>query len=68
MSDKRRDGPWLEAVARSRGIELSPERADELAAAAAPILTGFDELVAELAVDDDIEEFSRLLAAQRTRE
>lgn len=67
MTGRRRDGAWLEAVARSRGIELTPERADELAAAAEPILEAFDELVCELAVDDDIDDFRRVLAAERRR-
>lgn len=61
----RCDGEWLQAVARSRGIELSAERAEELAAAAAPILRSFDELVAELAVDDDVDDFQCALAAER---
>lgn len=67
MSGRRRDGAWLEAVARSRGIELSPARADELAAAAEPILKAFDELVAELTVDDDLDDFRRVLASERRR-
>ena len=61
-----RDGAWLQAVAASRGIELTRERAAELAAAAAPTLTRFGELVSELAVDDDVDEFQRVLAAERT--
>ena len=65
MTGRRRDGTWLEAIARSRGIELTSERADELAAAAEPILEAFDELVSELAVDDDIDDFRRVLAAER---
>jgi hypothetical protein len=71
MSDaaagKRRDGPWLQAVARSRGIDLSDDRAAELAAAAAATLGRFDALVGELAVDDDIDDFRRLLDAGRER-
>jgi hypothetical protein len=67
VTRRLRDGAWLEAVARSRGIELAPRRADELAAAADPILKAFDELVSELAVDDDIDEFRRVLAAERRR-
>jgi len=67
LSGRRRDGAWLEAVARSRGIELSPARADELAAAAEPILKAFDELVAELTVDDDLDDFRRVLASERRR-
>jgi hypothetical protein len=67
LTGRRRDGPWLEAIARSRGIELTPERADELAAAAEPILEAFDELVSELTVDDDIDDFRRVLAAERRR-
>jgi hypothetical protein len=68
VTGRRRDGAWLEAVARSRGIELAPGRADELAAAAEPILKAFDELVSELTVDDDIDEFRRLLAAEHRRQ
>jgi len=67
LKGRRRDGAWLEAVARSRGIELSPGRADELAGAADPILKAFDELVSELTVDDDLDEFGRVLAAERRR-
>jgi hypothetical protein len=67
LSGRRRDGAWLEAVARSRGIELSPARAKELAAAAEPILKAFDELVAELTVDDDLDDFRRVLASERGR-
>ena len=65
MTGRRRDGAWLQAVARSRGIELPRGRADDLAAAAAPILNAFDELVSELMVDDDIDDFRRVLAAER---
>jgi hypothetical protein len=65
VTGRRRDGAWLEAVARSRGIELAPGRADELAGAAEPILKAFDELVSELTVDDDIDDFRRVLAAER---
>jgi len=67
LTGRRRDGAWLEAIARARGIELTPERADELAAAAEPILQAFDELVSELTVDDDVDEFRRVLAAERRR-
>jgi hypothetical protein len=65
LTGRRRDGAWLQAVARSRGIELPLDRADDLAAAAEPILSAFDELVSELAVDDDIDDFRRVLAAER---
>jgi hypothetical protein len=67
LTGRRRNGAWLQAVARSRGIELKPDRADELAATAEPILEAFDVLVSELTVDDDIDEFRRLLAAERRR-
>jgi hypothetical protein len=65
LTGRRRDGAWLQAVARSRGIELPRDRADDLAAAADPILSAFDELVSELAVDDDPDDFGRVLAAER---
>jgi hypothetical protein len=52
-------------VACSRGIELPSDRADDLAAAAEPILSAFDELVSELTVDDDMDDFRRVLAAER---
>ena len=65
MTGRRRDGAWLRAVACSRGIELPSDRADDLAAAAEPILSAFDELVSELTVDDDIDDFGRVLAAER---
>lgn len=64
MSERRRDGAWVQAVAASRGITLEPERAAEVAAAVAPTLERFDALVAELSVDDDVQELRRLLAAE----
>jgi hypothetical protein len=65
LTGRRRDGAWLQAVARSRAIELPRDRADELAAAADPILSAFDVLVSELTVDDDIDDFRRVLDAER---
>ena len=47
MSDRRRDGAWIMAVAGSRGVALDPERAGEIAAVVAPTLERFDALVAE---------------------
>jgi hypothetical protein len=64
MSERRRDGAWILAVAASRGIPLDPERAEEVARAVAPTLERFDALVAELRVDDDAYEFRRRLAVE----
>ena len=64
MSERRRDGAWILAVAASRGIALEPERAEEVAAEAAPTLERFDALVAELLADDDVHELRRRLVAE----
>lgn len=64
MSERRRDGAWILAVAASRGITLDPERAEQVAAEVAPTLERFDALVAELSVDDDVYELRRRLAAE----
>jgi hypothetical protein len=64
MSERRRDGAWILAVAASRGIALEPERAEQLAVEVAPTLERFDAFVAELLVDDDVYELRRLLAAE----
>lgn len=64
MSERRRDGAWLLAIAASRGIALDPERAEQVAAEAAPTLERFDALVAELSVDDDPHELRRRLAEE----
>jgi hypothetical protein len=64
MSERRRDGAWILAVAASRGITLEPERAAKVATEVAPTLERFDALVAELSVDDDVQELRRRLAAE----
>jgi hypothetical protein len=64
MSERRRDGAWILAVAASRGIALEPERAEQVAVEVAPTLERFDALVAELLVDDDVYELRRRLAAE----
>jgi hypothetical protein len=64
MSERRRDGAWILAVAASRGIVLEPERAEQVAVEAAPTLERFDALVAELLADDDVYELRRRLAAE----
>lgn len=64
MSERRRDGAWILAVAASRGIALEPERAEQVAVEVAPTLERFDALVAELLVDDDVFELRRRLAAE----
>jgi hypothetical protein len=64
MSERRRDGAWIQSVAASRGITLQPERADAVAKQAAPVLERFDMLVAELLLDDDTYEFRRRLVAE----
>ena len=64
MSERRRDGAWILAVAASRGIALEPERAERIAAEAAATLERFDALVAELSAEDDVHELRRRLAAE----
>lgn len=64
MSERRRDGAWILAVAASRGIVVDPARAEEVAAEVAPTLERFDLLVAELSADDDVQELRRRLAAE----
>jgi hypothetical protein len=64
MSERRRDGAWILAVAASRGIALEPERAEQVAVEVAPTLERFDALVAELLVDDDVYELRRRLDAE----
>jgi hypothetical protein len=64
MSEPRRDAAWITALAAARGIELSPERAEQIARDAAPVLERFDALVAELRLDDDPYELRRRLAAE----
>jgi hypothetical protein len=64
MSERRRDGAWILAVAASRGITLDPERAEQVAAEVAPTLERFDTLVAQLTVDDDVGGLRRRLAAE----
>jgi hypothetical protein len=64
MSERKRDGAWILAVAASRGIALEPERAEQIAVEVTPTLKRFDALVAELSVDDDIYELRRRLAAE----
>ena len=64
MSEPRRDGAWILAVAASRGVALEPDRADEIAAEVAPTLARFAGLVAGLSLDDDVHELRRRLAAE----
>jgi hypothetical protein len=64
MSERRRDGAWIRAVAASRGIELGPERAAAIAAEVAPTLERFDALVAGLSADDDVLELRRRLSSE----
>jgi hypothetical protein len=64
MSERRRDGAWIMAVAASRGIALEPGRAEEVAVEVARTLERFDALVGELLVDDDTYELRRRLAAE----
>ena len=69
MSDPpaARDAAWVTAVARSRGVELEPGRAAEIAAQAAPILAAFSRVASGLAADDDPYAFRHLLAAEGRR-
>jgi hypothetical protein len=64
----RYDGAWVAVAALSRGVSLTPERAQEIAASVAPVLDAFSAIADELAVDDDMYEFRRLLAAEARRE
>jgi hypothetical protein len=64
MSEPRRDGAWILAVAASRGIALDPGRAEQVAAEVAPTLERFDSFVAQLTVDDDVGELRRRLTAE----
>lgn len=64
MSERRRDGAWILAVAASRGIALGPERAEQVAVEAAPTLERFDAFVAELLADDGVNELRRRLAGE----
>jgi hypothetical protein len=64
MSERRRDGAWILAVAASRGIALDPARAEEVAEEVAPTLERFDALVAELSTDDDVAGLRRQLVAE----
>lgn len=64
MSERRRDGAWIMAIAASRGMALEPGRAEEVAVEVARTLERFDALVGELLVDDDIDELHRRLVAE----
>lgn len=64
MSERRRDGAWILAVAASRGIVLDAERAEQVSAEVAPTLEWFDALVAELSIDDDVSELHRRLVEE----
>jgi hypothetical protein len=64
MSERRRDGAWILAVAASRGVALESTRAEQIAAEVAETLERFDALVAELSADDDIHELRRRLIAE----
>jgi hypothetical protein len=68
MSDPGREADaaaaWVAAVTGARGVELADERLAEIAAAVAPTLEAFRSVTADLAVDDDMYEFRRLLASE----
>jgi hypothetical protein len=64
MSERRRDGAWILAVAASRGITLDAARAEEIAAQVAPTLERLEALVADLSTDDDVLELRRRLVAE----
>jgi len=64
MSERRRDGAWIQAVAGSRGIAVEPDRARQIAAEVGPTLERFDALVAELSTDDDVYGLHRRLAEE----
>jgi hypothetical protein len=64
MSERRRGGAWILAVAASRGVTLESTRAEQIAAEVAETLERFDAFVAELSADDDIHELRRRLIAE----
>jgi hypothetical protein len=64
MSERRRDGAWILAVAASRGITLEPDRAEQVAVEVAPTFERFDALVADLSADDDILELRRRITEE----
>ena len=59
--------PWAAAVAGTRGLDIGPEAAAQLAESVAPILAAFAAICEELSADDDMYEFRRLLAAEAAR-
>jgi hypothetical protein len=60
------DGTWVASVASARGLHLSRERAQEIAAQVAPTLRQFRAMTDELSPDDDMYEFRRLLFRETT--
>ena len=61
------DAAWAVAVARSRGLEITAETAEQLVAIVAPVLGEFAGIARELTADDDMYEFRRLLAEEGRR-
>jgi hypothetical protein len=64
MSDgvaTRHDGPWAGGLAHARGLPLTQDRAEQVAALVEPTLHRFRALAAGLCADDDPYEFRRLL-------
>lgn len=55
---------WLASVARLRGVDLKPERIEQIVALVGPTLDAFAEIADGLAVDEDMHEFRRLLASE----
>jgi hypothetical protein len=61
------DSAWVLAVARSRGLQVDGNAAEQLAEFVAPTLGQFAEAARELTADDDMYEFRRLIAEEGGR-
>jgi hypothetical protein len=55
---------WVAGVASQRGVALEPDEVEAVVAAVTPVLEAFRTMAAELAADDDLYEFRRLLGRE----
>jgi hypothetical protein len=55
---------WAAGVALSRGVELEPEELEAVIASVASVREAFAPIAGELAMDDDMYEFRRVLARE----
>lgn len=62
------DGAALQSVARVRGVRLTADEAERIAAQAGPLLEDLRRLAATLCADDDMLAFRRLLEEEGARE